>query len=89
VKSFELSWCWAQHAVNSKEEKPPLAVIRAGKSGQRTVFSVAGLLGPSGGESLALNAASRRIALLIAVLCSMGFRARDAVASLALVKSLV
>jgi hypothetical protein len=54
-----------------------------------TGFSVAGLFGPSSGDSFALYAASRSIELLIAVLCSMGFRSREGVASLALVMSLV
>ena len=52
-------------------------------------FSVAGLLGPSGGDRFALYAASRSIALLMGVLCSMAFRSREAVASLALVMTLV
>jgi hypothetical protein len=52
-------------------------------------FSVVGLLGPFGGDSFARYAASRSIALLLAALCSMGFRSREAIASLALVMSLV
>jgi hypothetical protein len=36
-------------------------------------FSVAGLLAPSGSDSFARYAASRSIALLIAVLFSLGF----------------
>jgi hypothetical protein len=52
-------------------------------------FSVAGLLGPSVSDSFALYAASRSIALLIAVLCCMGFRSRGATIALALVMSLV
>jgi hypothetical protein len=52
-------------------------------------FSVAGLLGPSGGGSFERYAASRSIALLIAVLCCIGFRSRDAIAAMALVMSLV
>jgi len=52
-------------------------------------FSVAGLLGPSGSGSFERYAASRSIALLIAVLCCIGFRSRDAIAAMALVMSLV
>lgn len=52
-------------------------------------FSVAGLLGPSGGGSFERYAASRSTALLIAVLCCIGFRSRDAIAAMALVMSLV
>jgi len=52
-------------------------------------FSVVGLLGPSGGGSFERYAASRSIALLIAVLCCIGFRSRDAIAAIALVMSLV
>lgn len=52
-------------------------------------FSVAGLLGPSGGGSFERYAASRSIALLIAVVCCVGFRSRDAVAAMALVMSLI
>jgi len=52
-------------------------------------FSVAGLFGPSGGGSFERYAASRSIALLIAVLCCIGFRSRDAIAAMALVMSLV
>ena len=52
-------------------------------------FSVAGLLGPSGGGSFERYAASRSTALLIAVLCCIGFRSRDAIAAIALVMSLV
>jgi hypothetical protein len=52
-------------------------------------FSVAGLFGPSGGDILGRYAASRSIALLIGVLCCIGFRSRAAIAALALVMSLV
>jgi hypothetical protein len=52
-------------------------------------FSVAGLFGPSGSGSFERYAASRSIALLIAVLCCIGFRSRDAIAAIALVMSLV
>jgi hypothetical protein len=52
-------------------------------------FSVAGLLGPSGSGSFERYAASRSIALLIAVLCCTAFRSRDAIAAMALVMSLV
>src|SRR5258708_39098582 len=52
-------------------------------------FSVAGLLGPAGSGSFERYAASRSIALLIAVLCCIGFRSRDALAAMALVMSLV
>jgi hypothetical protein len=52
-------------------------------------FSVAGLFGPSTGDIFARYAASRSIALLIAVLCCIGFRSREAIAALALVMSLV
>ena len=52
-------------------------------------FSVVGLLGSSGGDIFVRYAASRSIALLIAVLCCLGFRFREAIAALALVMSLV
>jgi len=52
-------------------------------------FSVAGLLGPSVSDSFARYAASRSIALLIAVLCCIGFRSRKVTITLALVMSLV
>ena len=52
-------------------------------------FSVVGLFGPSCSGSFERYAASRSIALLIAVLCCIGFRSRDAIAAMALVMSLV
>jgi hypothetical protein len=52
-------------------------------------FSVVGLLGPSSSGSFERYAASRSIALLIAVLCCIGFRSRDAIAAMALVMSLM
>ena len=52
-------------------------------------FSIAGLFGPSGSGSFERYATSRSIALLIAVLCCIGFRSRDAIAAIALVMSLV
>jgi hypothetical protein len=52
-------------------------------------FSVVGLFGPSGGDIFERYAASRSIALLIAALCCIGFRSREAIAALALVMSLV
>ena len=52
-------------------------------------FSVAGLFGPADSASFERYAASRSIALLIAVLCCIGFRSRDAIAAVALVMSLV
>ena len=52
-------------------------------------FSVAGLFGPTGSGSFERYAASRSIALLIAVLCCIVSRSRDAIAAVALVMSLV
>jgi hypothetical protein len=52
-------------------------------------FSVVALLTPSGNDSLARYAASRSIALLIAVLFCLGVRLREGIAVLALVMSLV
>jgi hypothetical protein len=52
-------------------------------------FSFAALFGPSGADILGRYAASRSIALPIAVLCCIGLRSRNAVAALALVMSLV
>jgi hypothetical protein len=52
-------------------------------------FSVVGLFGPSGIGSFERYAASRSIALLVAVPCCIGFRSRDAIAAIALVMSLV
>jgi hypothetical protein len=52
-------------------------------------FSIVGLFGPSGGDIFERYAASRSIALLIAALCCIGFRSREAIAALALVMSLV
>jgi hypothetical protein len=52
-------------------------------------FSVEGLFGSSGDDILGRYAASRSIALLIAVLCCFILRSRMAIAALALVMSLV
>jgi hypothetical protein len=52
-------------------------------------FSVAGLFGPSGSDSIERYAASRSVALLVAVLCCIGVRSRMGIAALALVMSLV
>jgi hypothetical protein len=52
-------------------------------------YSVVGLFGPFGGDIFARYAASRSIALLLALLCCIGFRSREAIAALALVMSLV
>jgi hypothetical protein len=52
-------------------------------------FSIAGLLGPSGGDSFTQYAASRSVALLIAALICAVVRSRTAVAALALVMTLV
>jgi hypothetical protein len=52
-------------------------------------FSVAGLIGPAAGDTVARYAASRSVALLIAVLCCMALRSRKGIAALALVMSLV
>jgi len=52
-------------------------------------FSVVGLFGPSSSGSFERYAASRSIALLVAVLCCIGVRSRDAIAAMALVMSLV
>jgi hypothetical protein len=52
-------------------------------------FSIVALFGPSGGDMFERYAASRSIALFIAVLCCIGFRSREAIAALALVMSLV
>jgi hypothetical protein len=52
-------------------------------------FSVVGLFGLSGSDSFERYAASRSIALLIAAMCCVGFRSREAIAALALVMSLV
>jgi hypothetical protein len=52
-------------------------------------FSVAALLRSSGDDVLGRYAASRSIALLIAVLCCTGLRSHKAIAALALVMSLV
>jgi hypothetical protein len=52
-------------------------------------FSIASLFEPSGSNSIERYAASRSVALLIAVLCCIGFRSRVGIATLALVMSLV
>ena len=52
-------------------------------------FSLVGLLAPSSSDSFARYAASRSIALLIAVLFCLGVRSREGIAALALVMSLV
>jgi hypothetical protein len=52
-------------------------------------FSVIGLIGPAAGDTFARYAASRSIALLIAVLCCMALRSRKGIAALALVMTLV
>ena len=56
---------------------------------QRAGFSVVGLLAPSSSDSFARYAASRSIALLIAVLFCLGVRLREGIAALAVVMSLV
>jgi hypothetical protein len=56
---------------------------------QRAGFSVVGLLAPSSSDSFARYAASRSIALLIAVLFCLGVRSREGIAALAVVMSLV
>jgi hypothetical protein len=55
---------------------------------QRAGFSVVGLLAPSSSDSFARYAASRSIALLIAVLFCLGVRLREGIAALAVVMSL-
>jgi hypothetical protein len=52
-------------------------------------FSIAGLLGPSSGDTFAQYAASRSVALLIAALLGTAVRSRNAVAALAFVMSMV
>jgi hypothetical protein len=52
-------------------------------------FSIAGLFGPSHGDVFERYAASRSIALPIAVLCCIGFRSRESIAALAFVMTLV
>jgi hypothetical protein len=52
-------------------------------------FSVVGLLAPSSSDSFARYAASRSIALLMAVLFCLGVRSREGIAALAVVMSLV
>ena len=56
---------------------------------QRAGFSVVGLLAPSSSDSFARCAASRSIALLIAVLFCLGVRSLEGIAALAVVMSLV
>jgi hypothetical protein len=52
-------------------------------------FTVAGLIGPAGGDDFARYAGSRSIALLIAALCGVALRSGKGIAALALVMSLV
>jgi TPR repeat protein len=68
-------WTWAIITTIS-------ALVSAG-------FSVAGLFGPSGSDIFERYATSRSIALLISVLCCIGFRSPMGIAALALVMTLV
>jgi hypothetical protein len=52
-------------------------------------FSIAGLIGSTGGDRFAQYAASRSVALLIAILFCTALRSRNGIAALALVMSLV
>ncbi len=52
-------------------------------------FSVAGLLGPGKGDSFAQYAASRSVALLLAVLIAIGIRSRMAIAFLGIAMTVV
>ena len=52
-------------------------------------FSIAGLLGPPAVDSFAQYAASRSVALVIAVLFCTALRSRNGIAALALVMSIV
>jgi hypothetical protein len=52
-------------------------------------FSIVALFGPSSDDVLGHYAASRSVALLVAVVCCVEFRSREAIAALALVMSLV
>jgi hypothetical protein len=52
-------------------------------------FAVAGLLGPAASDNFARYAASRSVALLMAVLPCMALRSYEGIAALALVMSLV
>jgi len=58
------------------------------RTGERWLFRRS-LLAPSSSDSFARYAASRSIALLIAVLFCLGVRSREGIAALALVMSLV
>lgn len=53
------------------------------------VFSVAGLLGTSSGDSFARYAASRSLALLLTVLVAIGFRSRMAIVFLGIAMTAV
>lgn len=52
-------------------------------------FSVAGLLGPTGGNEFARYAASRSIAILLAVLCCFVVHSRAGIAALALLATMM
>jgi hypothetical protein len=87
---------WICKAVDGKEKAIRMAlrfwlcaVITAISALVTASFSVTGLIGPSGGDAFARYAASRSIALLVAVLCCMALRSRKGIAALALVMSLV
>jgi hypothetical protein len=65
------------------------AIITAVSALVSAGFSIAGLFEPSGSASIERYAASRSVALLIALLCCIGVRSRMGIAALALVMSLV
>jgi hypothetical protein len=52
-------------------------------------FSIAALFGPAAGDNIERYAASRSIALAVAVLCCIVLRSREAIAGLALVMGMV
>jgi hypothetical protein len=52
-------------------------------------FSIAALFGPAAGDNIERYAASRSIALAVAVLCCIVLRSREAIAALALVMGMV
>ena len=65
------------------------ALVTLVSTGVSAGFSLAGLLGPGSGDSVARYAASRRVALLMTVLISICVRSGMAVALLGIVMTMV
>jgi hypothetical protein len=65
------------------------ALVTLLSAGVSAGFSLAGILGPGGGDSFARYAASRSVALLLTLLIAIGVRSRIAVAFLGIAMTIV